>query len=97
MERKWVPYPAYADRAGWDKLLGANKDAMVARGEKLLDYQWQVVKATDYLEYERSGNRKIMEDPFGKNNGAIADLMMAELAEGKGRFIDQLINGVSQS
>jgi hypothetical protein len=39
---------------------------MIARGEKLLDYQWQVVKATDYLEYERSGNRKIMEDPFGK-------------------------------
>ena len=97
MDQKWVPYPAYADRAGWDKLLGANKDAMIARGEKLLDYQWQVVKATDYLEYERSGNRKIMEDPFGKNNGAIADLMMAELAEGKGRFIDQLINGVFQS
>lgn len=97
MDQKWVPYPAYADRAGWDKLLGANKEAMIARGEKLLDYQWQVVKATDYLEYERSGNRKIMEDPFGKNNGAIADLMMAELAEGKGRFIDQLINGVFQS
>ena len=35
-----------------------------------------------------------MEKPFGANNGAIADLLMAELAEGKGRFVDQLINGV---
>ena len=21
-DQKWVPFPAYADRAGWDKLLG---------------------------------------------------------------------------
>nr|WP_321522795.1 heparinase II/III family protein [uncultured Macellibacteroides sp.] len=97
MDQKWVPYPSYADRAGWDKFLGENKAALIARGEKLLNYPWKVVKATDYIEYERSGNRKIMEDPFGENNNAIADLMMAELAEGKGRFMDQLINGVFQS
>lgn len=97
MDQKWVPYPSYADRAGWDKFLGENKAALIARGEKLLNYPWKVVKATDYIEYERSGNRKIMEDPFGENNNAIADLMMAELAEGKGRFVDQLINGVFQS
>ena len=97
MDQKWVPYPTYADRAGWDKFLGENKAALIARGEKLLNYPWKVVKATDYIEYERSGNRKIMEDPFGENNNAMADLMMAELAEGKGRFVDQLINGVFQS
>ncbi|MCE5224953.1 MAG: heparinase II/III-family protein [Porphyromonadaceae bacterium] len=97
MDQKWVPYPSYADRAGWDKFLGENKAALIARGEKLLNYPWKVVKATDYIEYERSGNRKIMEDPFGENNNAMADLMMAELAEGKGRFVDQLINGVFQS
>lgn len=97
MDQKWVPYPAYADRTGWNKFLGENKAALIARGEKLLNYQWQVVKATDYIEYERSGNRKIMEDPFGNNNNAIADLLMAELAEGKGRFVDQLINGLFQS
>ena len=55
---------------------------------------WKVVKATDYLEFERSGNREIMERPFDDNNQAIVRLMLAELAEGRGRFIDQLINGV---
>ena len=94
LNRKWVPYPAYGDRQGWDELLGEWKEAFIRRGERQLDYEWTVVKATDYLEYERSGNRRIMEDPFGKNNNAIADLLMAELAEGKGRFTDQLINGV---
>ena len=94
MDRQWVDYPDYADRAGWDSLLGNYKETYIRRGEKLLGYQWQVVKATDYLEFERSGNRTVMENPLDANNRAIADLLMAELAEGKGRFTDPLINGV---
>ncbi|MDR0395213.1 MAG: heparinase II/III-family protein [Tannerella sp.] len=93
-ERQWFPYPSYRDRQGWDNLLGEWKSEFIRRGEKQADYEWSVVKATDYIEFERSGNRRIMEDPFGRNNNAISDLLMAELAEGKGRFVDQLINGV---
>jgi len=94
MNQQWVTYPDYADRAGWNLFLGAFKDEYIRRGEERLEYQWQVVKATDYLAFERTGNRKGMEDPFDANNRAIADLLMAELAEGKGRFTDQLVNGV---
>ncbi|RGM49835.1 MULTISPECIES: heparinase II/III domain-containing protein [Bacteroides] len=94
LNQQWVTYPDYSDRDGWDAFLGTFKDDYIRRGEKLLDYQWQVVKATDYLAFERTGDRSIMEKPFGANNNAIASLLMAELAEGKGRFIDQLINGV---
>lgn len=97
LNQSWVSYPDYTDRAGWDKLLASHKNEFIKAGEKQLNYNWRVVKATDYLEFERSGNRNIMQDPFGDNNGAIAALMMAELAEGKGRFIDQLINGVFHS
>ena len=95
--QKWVPYPSYSDRQGWDKFLGDWKSEFISRGEKQLDYKWSVVKATDYIEFEHSGNRRIMEDPFGENNTAISDLLMAELAEGKGRFINQIINGVFMS
>lgn len=94
LNQQWVTYPDYSDRAGWDTFLGTFKDEYIRRGEKQLDYHWQVVKATDYLEFERTGNRQVMEQPFDANNRAIADLLMAELAEGKGRFTDQLINGV---
>lgn len=97
MNQAWVPYPDYSDRAAWDAFLGENKSGLTSRGEKALSHTWEVVKATDYLEYERTGNRRIMEDPFGRNNNAIMDLLLAELAEGKGRFIDQLINGVFNS
>lgn len=97
MNQQWVPYPQYNDRKGWDNLLGDSKADVIKEGEKYLNYQWQVVKATDYLEYERSGNREIMQSPYNKNNQAIVALLMAELAEGKGRFTDQLINGVFHS
>lgn len=92
--RQWVNLPAYTDRAGWDALLGDSKETYIKRGEAALNHDWPRVKATDYLEYERSGNRAIMETPLDANNKAVADLLLAELAEGKGRFIDQLINGV---
>lgn len=97
LNQEWIQYPDYTDRTGWDSLMGTYKEIYIQRGEKLLDYSWKVIKATDYLEFERSGNRNVMETPLEANNRAIADLLLAELAEGKGRFIDQLINGVFQA
>lgn len=95
MNGAWVPYPAYTDREGWNSLLNdEDRQTLIKAGEKMLDYKWQVIRATDYLEYERSGERNIMQNPYEANRKAINVLMMAELAEGKGRFIDQLINGV---
>ena len=95
--RAWVPYPAYADRDGWDRLMGDRKAAIISLGEEYLDYEWKVLKMTDYLELDISGNRTIMQDPYGANNRAIAALLAAELAEGRGRFIPQLINGAIHS
>ncbi|WP_294456663.1 heparinase II/III-family protein [uncultured Bacteroides sp.] len=95
MNGEWVPYPAYTDREGWNSLLNdEDRQTLIRAGERMLDYRWQVIRATDYLEYERSGERNIMQNPYEANRKAINMLMMAELAEGKGRFIDQLINGV---
>ncbi len=91
---QWIPYPAYKDRAGWDQLTGGYKNAFIEKGNAALNYLWKVVKATDYLEYTRSGSRVIMEAPFNENIAAVVNLFTAELAEGKGRYLNQLANGV---
>lgn len=93
-DQKWVRYPQYTDRNGWDLLVGENKSFFVEQGEQFLNYEWKVVKATDYLEYTRSGNRSDMEKIHNSNLNAISALFMAEMAEGKGRFMDQLSNGI---
>lgn len=92
--RQWVSYPAYRNRAAWSDFLGEYAAGYIKKGERALRYKWQVITASNYLEYERSGSRKIMETPYGRNNQMIIDLLLAELAEGKGRFIDKLIDGV---
>ncbi|MBR6054808.1 MAG: heparinase II/III family protein [Bacteroidales bacterium] len=91
--QKWVPYPAYSDRAGWDELLGEYKPQLIVAGEKYLHFDWLVIRATDYLEYNRSGNRYTQENRIRKNAEALSCLMVAELAEGKGRFLDDIMDG----
>ena len=91
---EWIKYPAYQDRKGWDAYTGNLKLKLIQDGEKNLNYTWKVIKATDYLEFEKSGNRTIMENPFGQNNIALSSLLYAELAEGEGRFMNQIINGI---
>ena len=90
---KWVPYPSYQDRNGWDRFWVIML-ALIKAGEEFPDYEWLVVTATDYLEFSRSGSRVVMEAPYNKNLNAVSALFLAEMAEGKGRFMDQLINGV---
>ena len=91
---EWFPYPSYTDRQGWETLIGDSMNHLIKAGEKYVDYVWQSVPATAYLAYERTGERGIMETPLKENRMAISALTLAELAEGKGRFIDQIINGV---
>ncbi|MBQ1865309.1 MAG: heparinase, partial [Bacteroidales bacterium] len=88
-------YPAYDDRAGWAKLLGKEKaEEMIATGERYLDYTWQYIPASSYLEFNKSGNRVIMETPYSQNRAALARLLYAELAEGKGRFVPKIADGM---
>lgn len=93
-KEKWIPYPAYNNRAGWDKLFKNEKTDIISEGERFLSYEWKVIKATDYMEFSLSGSRSIMEQPYNKNINAVYSLFLAEMAEGKGRFINQLMNGI---
>ena len=94
---KWVPFPAYTDRSGWDSLTGELKEDFIKTGERWLDYKWSFVPPMAYMEFRRTGNRNVMQHPYSQNATALKELLLAELAEGKGRFIGQLINGVWQS
>ena len=89
-------YPAYSDRASWNALMSDGVgETYIQNAERYLDYVWANINATDYLEFERSGSRSVMERPFSSNRSALNTLIFGELAEGKGRFLPQIINGVS--
>lgn len=92
--QEWVTLPSYSDRAFWNGLPASIRGELIKAGENVLDFDWGVVKATDFMEFTRTGDRNIMQNPNSRRKGALQALALAELTEGKGRFIDQLINGI---
>ena len=51
------------------------------------------MSASQYLEYEKTGSRALFNKEEA-NRVALKELVLAELAEGKGRFMNQIIDGV---
>ena len=94
MKRQWVNYPSYYDREAWAKLLNGLDASIIKDGEDMLDFQWKVVTASDYLSFSHGGSRAEMENAHNANLDAIAKLFWAEMAEGKGRFVPKLADGV---
>ncbi|MBK9389866.1 MAG: heparinase II/III family protein [Bacteroidetes bacterium] len=91
-DNSWNKLPDYSKREFWEKIPAKLKVAYICKAEEYLDYNWPVVKATDYLEFIRSGDRR--QEVYAEPSKALNSLVMGELVEGKGRFINQIINAV---
>lgn len=90
----WTPYPTAADRGAWESLPADVRQLLISKGEAALAVAWQPLLATRFLEYARIGNRSLYEaENFGRRNKLIM-LALAECAEGQGRFVDEIANGV---
>lgn len=85
-------FPTYENRGFWNGLPTDIKNQYIKEAENAIDYNWPVVKATDYLEIIRSGDRR--QSVYSAPRKVLIALVMGELIEGKGRFTDQIVNGV---
>jgi hypothetical protein len=91
---KWVPFPKIDDRAGWAKADQEMMKAYIKTAETYLNYEWPGIPATKSLLIERTGDREEYQTVSFKKREVLGTLLLAEIAENKGRFIDQIINGV---
>ncbi len=91
-DNSWITLPDYKNRKFWQSLPENIRQEYISKAEAYLDYDWPVVKATDYLEFIRSGDRR--QGAYSACSNALITLVMGELVEGKGRFTDQIINAV---
>ena len=90
----WRPFAAASEREAWEALPGSVRQAHIGRGEDKLDYAWPSLPATLFLDYARTGTRRRYERSVFERRNALADLVMAECMEGKGRFLDAIANGI---
>jgi hypothetical protein len=90
----WHPFPKASERDQWNTLPEELRNAYIKRGEQSLEYEWPNLPATVYLEFSQNGNRSNYQSIVGRRRRARMNLVLAECVEGKGRFIEQIVNGV---
>lgn len=90
----WHPFPKASEREGWEKVPENVRAAHIRQGEKHLNCDWETPKASVFLEYVRNGNRSNFQRISFNRRAKLAELVLAECMEGKGRFLDDILNGV---
>ncbi len=81
-------------REGWEALPQDARAALIASGERALKGAWEVLPASMALEFARNGNRSRYEALRNRRRTRLQELVMAERLEGKGRFADEIADGV---
>ena len=84
-------YPSINDRAFWESF--ANNEC-VQLAENALDYDWPIIRATDFAAFKKIGDRMIMENRHFDRRAHLTLFALAELKENKGRFLPQILNGL---
>ncbi|MBC8153295.1 MAG: heparinase, partial [Bacteroidetes bacterium] len=93
-QAQWAPFPKRDDRAGWAKADQAMLQAYLKKAESYLTYQWPSIPATKSLLIERTGDRDEYQTISFQKREVLGTLLLAEIYENKGRFVDQIIDGV---
>src|SRR5258708_1514059 len=89
----WKPFPQSA--VGWAKILPDSiRAGLIKNGEACGQAPFPNVPASVTLDFFRNGNRTRYEDlVFGKRNRLWA-LILAESMEGRGRFLNAILDGI---
>lgn len=91
---QWIPFPKTSDRAGWAKADVGMMKSNLQQAETYLAYTWPTIPATKSLLIERTGDRNEYQSVSFEKRNVLGTLLLAEIYENKGRFVDQIINGV---
>ena len=90
---QYKPFPQGGDPA-WRNLRPETMRDFLAEGEQYLNHAYESLSATRILSYTRAGNRSDYEHIRNANLAALQALTYAECVENKGRFLDDIANGL---
>ncbi|MCL2831728.1 MAG: heparinase II/III-family protein [Treponema sp.] len=88
------PFPLYTDRAKWTSLPSDIKNFYHTEAAKRKGQKWPALPASVYLEFYRDGNRSNYEKLYFDRRFDLQVLTIAECIEGRGEYLDDIINGI---
>jgi hypothetical protein len=80
--------------APWQALPDELKTAVVSAAEKQLGANWPSLTASLFLQYAREGNRSRYESVRRARRDRLTLAALAECIEGRGRFLDDVLDGL---
>ena len=92
--RDFRPFPSASERRPYEALPKQVRETALQEGERFLGNPFPQIKATDFMNFKRTGNRVDFENLYFARRRALNGLVLAECMEGNGRFLDDIINGI---
>ena len=86
--------PKAGDRNDWEAIPATVRNDYIARSEQYSGASWVTPKASMFLDFVRNGNRSRYQGVRGGRRNQLQALVLGECMEGKGRFLDDIVNGV---
>ncbi len=92
--QEFEPFPRAGHPEGYKKVSPNLRKRILEEGESYLGYRYPSIFATDFMNFKRTGNRVAYEDLYFARRHALCALVTAECVEYKGRFMDDIVNGI---
>ncbi|MCS7458622.1 heparinase II/III-family protein [Paenibacillus doosanensis] len=93
-KEEYKPFPRLEEREPWEQLPASLKASIVREAEASLPFAYPPLTAVMYMEFWRNGNRTRYDLPYHRRRRALTTFVLAECIENKGRFLDDIVNGI---
>lgn len=90
----YQPCPKYDNREFWNNIPEELRTFYIDKASSLIDYNWQVIPISSFLKFQTEGDRSCFENKYTERRKVLGSLFVAELLEGEGKYISQIIDGI---
>lgn len=87
-----LPIPTERERDRWKAIPKETADSIIKEADGFIGYDFPVILATDYLEFSRTGDRKVMQAKSFIRRRALNLLVLATCISGDGKYLDTIID-----
>lgn len=91
---EFTPFLKWENRKEWEELDAPLRKIILDAAKEYRKLEYPALKATDFMEYYRSGSRVAYETPYFIRRHALSTLVLAYCLEPDEIRLDQIINGI---
>jgi len=94
-EVRYAPqFPVITDRAAWENIVPADRQALLAYAEKWRGQHWPVITAGMYASFVRTGSRRDCENPYFERRRRLCSAVLRVCLTGTEEFLPDVEDGV---